>query len=134
MALFVWKPEFDTNIEEIDQQHKKLVETINILHEAMNKGKGKDVLSKVFANLLEYTTEHFATEEKLMIAFVYPDYVEHKQEHEKCVAEVLKFKERFDQGDLSVTINLRIFLVDWLHAHLMEMDMKYVPFFQEKGL
>ncbi|MEI6315089.1 MAG: bacteriohemerythrin, partial [Syntrophus sp. (in: bacteria)] len=78
MSAIVWDPEFSVNIKVIDEQHKKLVDTINMLYDAMSEGKGSTVLADIFNNLAEYTTVHFATEEDFMIRFSYPDYAEHK--------------------------------------------------------
>ena len=134
MPLIEWKPEFSVGIKEIDEQHKKLIDTINTLHNAMAEGKGKNVLDEVFTNLIDYTTNHFATEETFMVAFSYPDYSKHKEAHDACISRVMEFKNKFDKGDVRITIELSIFLVDWLNQHLLEMDMQYVPFFREKGL
>jgi len=134
MSAIVWKPEFSVNIEVIDDQHKKLVNTINILYDAMSEGKGCTVLAEIFNNLAEYTTVHFATEEDFMVRFSYPDYAEHASAHSICVAKVSDFQKRFDKGEVSLSIELVTFLVNWLHNHLLEMDQKYKAFFNEKGL
>ena len=43
MALINWNDSFSVNVAVIDQQHKKLVDMINDLNDAMKQGKGKDV-------------------------------------------------------------------------------------------
>ncbi len=43
MALIDWDKSLSVNVEEIDQQHKKLIAMINELNEAMRNGKGKEV-------------------------------------------------------------------------------------------
>lgn len=134
MSAIVWDPEFSVNIKVIDEQHKKLVDTINMLYDAMSEGKGSTVLADIFNNLAEYTTVHFATEEDFMIRFSYPDYEEHKSAHESCVTKVSDFQRRFNKGEVSLSIELVTFLVNWLHNHLLEMDQKYKTFFNEKGL
>lgn len=35
MAFINWEPKYSVNVELIDNQHKSLVETINLLHDAM---------------------------------------------------------------------------------------------------
>ena len=134
MPAFVWEPEYSVNIKIIDEQHKKLIDTINILYEAMSEGKGRTVLTKIFDNLAEYTTVHFATEEDFMVRYSYPGYAEHKGEHDKCIAKVEEFKKKFDRKEIGLPIEIANFLVDWLHKHLMGMDQKYKVFFNEKGL
>ncbi len=134
MAIFEWKPEYSVNIKIIDDQHKQLIGTINILYEAMQEGKGRDVLVEVFDRLAEYTTIHFSTEENYMVMYSYPDYILHKKEHHFCIAKVSEFKKKFDEGSINLTVELFTFLVDWLHKHLITMDQKYSKFFNEKGL
>lgn len=134
MSTFVWKPEYSVNIKVIDEQHKKLVDTINILYDAMSEGKGRAVLAEIFNNLAEYATVHFATEQDFMVGYSYPDYIEHKNEHDKFVLKVEGFKKQFEKGQISLPIEIATFLVDWLHKHLIEMDQKYKAFFNEKGL
>jgi hemerythrin-like metal-binding protein len=134
MSVIVWNPEFSVNIQVVDDQHKALVDTINTLYDAMSEGRGGTVLSQIFNNLAEYTTVHFATEEDIMIRFSYPDYEEHASAHSICAAKVSDFKQRFDKGEISMSIELVTFLVNWLHNHLLEMDQKYKAFFKEKGI
>lgn len=134
MPIFPWQPEFSVNVKIIDEQHRKLIDAINILHSAMGEGKGRDVLSDILSRLAEYTTVHFATEEDYMTMFSYPDYFVHKKEHDACVAKVSEFKGKFDKGEINLPIEVVTFLVDWLHKHLFDMDKKYSKFFNEKGL
>jgi len=44
MALMTWKADYSVNIKQIDDQHKKLIELINTLHDAMAKGHAKEAL------------------------------------------------------------------------------------------
>jgi len=134
MPKITWQPEFSVNIKIIDEQHKKFIDTINILYDAMFEGKGRAVLADVFKNLEEYITTHFDTEEDFMVKFSYPGYLEQKREHDKCISKVLEFKKQFDEGEVLLSMDVIDFLVSWLHKHLLEMDQKYKDFFHEKGL
>jgi len=134
MLPIVWTSEFNVNIKIIDEQHKKLVETINMLYDAVMKGQGKSALAEVFRNLTEYTSIHFTTEEDFMIKYSYPGYEEQKKEHERCISKMLDFKHRFDKGDVTVAVDITAFLSDWLNMHLLDMDQKYKDFFNERGL
>jgi hypothetical protein len=44
MSLIQWEEKYSVKHATIDSQHKKLVELINNLHEAMKVGKAKDKL------------------------------------------------------------------------------------------
>lgn len=134
MALITWNDSLSVNVAEIDQQHKKLINMINELNDAMRAGKGKDVLGKIVTNLISYTETHFKTEEKYFAQFNYPDTDNHKREHAAFVQKVTGFKNGFEEKRLTLTIEVMNFLSDWLKNHIMGTDKKYSHFFNEKGL
>ena len=134
MAMINWNDSLSVHVAEIDQQHKKLIEMINELNDAMKVGKGKDVLEKIVNNLIGYTATHFKTEENYFAKFGYPDTENHKKEHAAFVQKVSDFKTGFETGKLAVTIEVMSFLSDWLKNHIMGTDKKYASFFNEKGL
>ncbi len=41
MPIIQWNQVFSVNIKQIDAQHMKLVELVNLLHDSMKEGKGK---------------------------------------------------------------------------------------------
>ncbi len=134
MAFMNWTPDLSVNIDEIDNQHKKLIGMINELSEAMKARKGAEVMGKIIAGLTNYTKEHFATEEKLFDKFGYPETAKHKQEHTKFVNEINKFKQDFEAGKLSVSIDVLKFLSSWLMNHIKGTDQKYSKFLNDKGV
>lgn len=79
MALITWNENYSVKVKQFDDQHKKLIDMINELHDAMKVGKGKDVMEKILAGLIQYTVTHFANEERLMKQHNYPDYEQHKK-------------------------------------------------------
>jgi len=134
MALFEWDETFSVNVVEIDQQHRKLVEMVNELHDAMGAGKSKEILGKIIKGLSNYAKIHFATEEKYFDQFGYPDADSHKDEHANFAQKVAEFKEGFDAGRLGLSIEVMRFLSTWLKSHIKDVDKKYGPFFNENGL
>jgi len=124
MALITWSTMFSTGISEQDNQHKKLIDLINQLNDAMQAGKGADVLGKVLSELVNYTVFHFGYEEKLMAQHKYEDTPAHKTEHTKFVQTVGDFKKKFDSGTAVVSVEIMNFLRDWLTSHIMKTDKK----------
>ena len=114
MALIKWNDSFSVNVAEIDQQHQKLVSMIN--------------------GLISYTATHFKTEERYFTQFGYPETDSHKKEHAAFVQKVSDFKDGFEEGKLSLSIEVMNFLSDWLQNHIKGTDKKYSQFFNEKGL
>jgi hemerythrin len=127
MALFNWSTQYETGIFIVDTQHKKLVDAINNLHDAMKDGKGKEKAEATLDFLVDYTIQHFTAEEGLMKQKNYPDFVSHKAIHDRLVSEVKEMRTKYLEGKI-LTMQLSSFLSDWLKNHILGTDKKYVPF------
>ncbi len=134
MALFEWGPKFCIGIQSIDDQHKKLVDYVNQLHEGMLSGKGADLMGPILQGLVEYTVNHFKYEEGIFSTHGYADAVAHKAEHDKLIQQVGDFHGKFKAGSATISTELMNFLKNWLMAHILGSDKKYVPFLTEKGV
>jgi len=134
MALLTWKAEYSVNVNEIDAQHRKLVDMINELNDAMAQGKARDVLGAILDKLVSYTASHFAREEGLMQTHGYEGYQEHKDKHDKMTAKVLDLQRQFKSGQAAMTIEVMNFLKSWLDKHIVGTDMKYSAFMNGKGV
>jgi hemerythrin len=120
-----WKNEYSVGVPEMDNQHQKLVTLLNQLDESMGKGKGKEVIGKILAELVKYTQTHFSNEEFLLLSHNYPDLSSHKLEHVKLTQRVLAFKNDFDAGKATLTIPVMNFLENWLVNHIQVRDKLY---------
>jgi len=134
MPLITWNDNYSVNISEIDSQHKKLIELINQLHEAMRVGKGKDILGKILGELVNYTVYHFGTEEKLFNKYGYHEFVKHKKQHDDLTGQVRDTADKFGKGDNIITVEVMNFLKNWLNDHILASDKKYAPFLNSKGV
>jgi hemerythrin len=133
MALITWSDKFSVQVKQLDEQHKKLIEILNRLHDAMKVGKGKEILEEVLGSLIIYTRKHFAAEEELMKVNNYPGYAVHKQEHNQLVVQVLDVQKQTQAG-VVLSQQVMSFLKNWLETHIQGTDKKYGPFLNEKGL
>jgi hemerythrin-like metal-binding protein len=122
MALFVWNADISVGNAFIDGDHKKLVTMINSFHDAMEQGRGREVIGKVLHNLVIYTKEHFGREEAEMQRINYPKYLAHKLEHDKLIREVLDLQSGFLNGNTMLTVTISRFLRDWLLVHIKQTD------------
>ncbi|HEY3324528.1 MAG TPA: bacteriohemerythrin [Planctomycetota bacterium] len=134
MPIITWDESLSVGVAELDNQHKKLIDIINTLHDAMAKGQGGVVLNKTFSALVQYTRQHFTTEERYFERFKYPASTSHRAEHEDLTVQVLDLKERFESGRTMLSIQTMNFLKDWLQNHIRKSDKQYGPFFNECGL
>lgn len=134
MAFFVWNDSYSVGVKELDSQHKVLVDLLNELFEAMQANKSKEILGGTLNKLVNYTRTHFATEERYMTQYNYPELIAQKREHLVFTDQILNFKNDFDSGKVSLTVQLTSFLKNWLVQHISGSDKKYGPFLNEKGV
>ena len=133
MALMTWNERYATGVTSIDTQHRKLIDMLNALQEAMLAGKGNDAVGRILDGLVQYTMSHFAHEERMFATHGYADAAAHKAEHDKLATQVIDFRTQFKEGKTRLTIDILKFLRDWLNGHILGTDMKYVPFLKAKN-
>ena len=120
------------HIPEIDEQHRNLFEILNMMHTATIEGQEQSAIVKIFDDLIVYTVEHFDTEEKFMQEQKYPEYENHKKEHDELTGQAVKLQEQFKDGSATVTFELLDFLNGWLNDHTMGTDRDMGNFLREK--
>lgn len=130
--LFPWTAKLSLGIATIDEQHKELVRLINRLHRAMKLKAGTRQAGDILDKLTEYTIYHFTFEEKMFESHGYPQSGEHKEYHRQLVQSVVSFQSDFKSGKAGLTMELMLFLTNWLKEHIMVTDRKYVTFFKDK--
>jgi len=134
VALIEWTDELSVGIATIDEQHRKLVSLINELHVAMLEHRATADMSRIFAELVDCTKAHFATEEAFFQEHGYPAEAAHRDEHRHLAERVIDLKADFDAGNTAVTLEVMRFLRDWLVKHILSADRDFVPFFASRGV
>jgi hemerythrin len=135
MPLMVWNDKFSVGVHSIDQEHKKLIELLNELHDGLAANHAKDKLGHVLDGLITYTATHFRTEEKYFAQTGYPDTAAHKKEHEALTNQVLEVQKRFKSGETgTLSMEVMNFLKRWLITHIQGSDKKYAPHLIAKGV
>ena len=133
-GIMQWADDLSVNIREIDEQHLRLIDLINKLHNAMRTGKGKEATVKVLEELKDYTVFHFSTEEAMFEEHAYSGMINHVAAHKSFVNKVIEFEEKILSGKAAVTMEVMNFLKDWLVKHIKGVDKKYSGFFNDRGV
>lgn len=134
MALIQWDKSLSVGVVEFDNQHKKLIQLINDLNDAMLKGKGKEAVAVIIAELRKYTVSHFGYEEKTLERIAYPELTKQQAEHKRFVDDILKFEKELTDGKIGLSVAVMNFLSDWLRKHIQGEDMRYTAFCNSKGV
>jgi hemerythrin len=122
-------PDLTTGIPEIDRQHGELLEQIDELGEAARTGD-LPLAENVLAYLERYAATHFATEERFMLAYGYPDLEAHWSLHMAFASELARRKAEYAaHGSLATLLaDLGLWMDRWLNEHVLDEDARMARF------
>lgn len=121
----VWTADLNTDIDEIDNQHQRIVDYINQLENAIER-QDRHSAGMVLDELADYSLSHFAFEESLQEEAGYKLAKPHKAIHEMFVKRLARYQEKHLAGE-DVVKQLHGMLSTWLIHHIKRDDMAYVP-------
>ncbi len=121
MAFLDFTDQLKVGFALIDDDHKILIDQVNMLADAMNNGDEQDTVASVLNVLIDYTEFHFGREQELMVKSNYDLSPGHLKEHAVLVKQVVEMRRRFDAGEIGVK-DLLAFLKVWLSQHILKSD------------
>ena len=132
----VWKTDWNTGIDSIDQQHQKLLMAINALRRQFDPSTDRPQAERLFDALEAYARIHFEHEEKLLYQTKYADLANHRTQHQDFFSEIKIHREQAKaDSELNDAIaDMLAYLLDWLISHILEVDMKYSPHLLKAGV
>lgn len=134
MPTVTWIDEYNINVEEIDLQHKRLLELVNNLHASVEACIDKDALKEMLIELVEFTREHFETEEKLMREHGYPQFKKHHKEHKVLLKHMNELVRMVSKGKSPTFYSDYDVSTDWALVHIAEQDKQMGEFLNSKGI
>ena len=133
----IWDNIYNTGIEEIDEQHKKLIALLSKLLDLVKNEKTlkeNKELKTVLSELIDYTNYHFKTEEKYFANFGYEDTKEHIEKHHEFRGKIMKISQEYQSKELETSYDLIEFLENWFIDHINGTDKRYVGLLKDKGV
>ena len=118
----VWGEILSVGIDEIDEDHRKLVGIFNILNHAVQEGESPEYLAAALEELINCTVWHFSHEERLMLKHRYPAMAEHKAEHRDLIQSAQELQQELLRADKAVADEHIMFLERWLTEHILTAD------------
>ena len=136
MAGTRWTGELSVGVEDMDAQHKVLIQLMGDLIRATASGQAVDVpaTAAMIDRLMLKSMEHFAAEETLIIRSGCTDYVKHRKDHQLFLDKLASCKEAVGDGATSIRSYTANFLMAWFLDHIEGTDKHYGPFVNAMAL
>lgn len=132
MGVLDWNSKYSVGVNEIDEQHMKLISLLNQLYMKVEQNAFSEV-EGVFKELEDYTHTHFSNEEKYMKEFKYKDMDAHLEQHKFFIEKLSEIKRESGDNNSKI-IEITQFLLEWLVNHIDKVDTKLAPFLKENGV
>jgi len=120
----VWSNIFSIGIDEIDEDHRRLIDIFNILNHAVREGESSAYVAAVLEELINCTVWHFSHEERLMLKYAYDGLEEHRAEHRELIASAKVLQQEILQANGPVAERHLETLEHWLTEHLLTADVQ----------
>ncbi|NOY06802.1 MAG: hemerythrin family protein [Chlorobi bacterium] len=134
MGKLVWDESYSVGVKALDKQHRLVFDMLNELMERKDITVRSEPLTAALTELTAYAAKHFKTEEQLMKEYGYPALAEHVKKHMQFRMKIIELSNDTLYHKETVPVELFAFLRQWWSNHILEEDMQYRPFFEEKGL
>ena len=128
MKDLVWDEALSVQLQEIDDDHRRLVDLFNMLNHSVIDNDAPDYINAVLEELITCTAWHFRHEERLMVKYGYQGLDEHRAEHNELIASARAMQQR---GQPISTQDIE-FLEHWLTGHILGADMELGSYLGEE--
>lgn len=129
-----WSDEFLIGIEELDFEHRGLVDDINKLHRELLGQVDRERIEDTLGMIHSRMQAHFALEERVMQANGYVHYAEHKAEHERLLDEYAEYMTTLERDPTpGERTSIESVLREWIIDHILAYDKKMSQMIASSG-
>jgi len=131
--MIQWTKEFETGSATLDQQHRLLIDNINLLEELLHlphpTKQESDFLFQLVDYLENYANIHFTDEEKCMESYRCSVLAVNQQAHERFREFIHDYKRRCVSEGFRVELlrNLHELMRAWIQEHILKIDTQLRP-------
>ena len=132
--LFVWRDEYNVNIEFIDLQHLQLMKEANIFYNTIESRIKRKEVQEALDSFIHVYEFHFSEEERCMKQYDYPGYEVQHRKHAGLISDVQRIREKHASQEIDIDLSVFEFLKNWLIDHILTEDRKLGQFLRKQGL
>ena len=125
MPKIIWDETYSIGNEEIDKQHRELIEFFNTAHDKMLSDKDISSIGiNALLRLVEYCRYHFTFEEEYMEKIGFPEIQRHREIHKRFHAKLNRHLQQLDQGEWILTSEILKMTENWIVSHIINEDKR----------
>ncbi len=124
MALLEWRDEYRTGIRGVDYEHEELIYRINAVYALIETSADRDAVVDGLGEIYGSIAAHFALEEQMMLRYDYPQYAEHRADHERLLDEIRDITETYEDSVQLDTPAFERRLRNWFQNHFSTHDAR----------
>jgi hemerythrin len=129
-----WHDTMVIHVARMDRHHQRIFEIAEIILRDLASPETHDFLQDTLATLLDYIRYHFEAEEKMMLAYQYPQTPAHQQQHQHLLTQLETLRAQISAGQIPAPTAFRQFIESTLAAHFREEDSHYASFLNARGV
>lgn len=127
-AVLVWQREWESGNEQIDEQHKNLMEEGNRLIQLSLSGASQEQILAQVNQVLAVVGKHFSYEEQVIQQAQYPEGQRHAVIHKRLVEKAMRLKAEYEQGRIKAGAFFSFIVEDIVVGHMLVEDVKFFPY------
>jgi hemerythrin len=138
MVMIEWTKEFETGSAKLDQQHRLLIDNINLLKDLLDTPdlsmQEADFSFFLVDYLGAYADIHFKGEEQCMEAYRCPAHTTNQRQHHRFRGFIRDYKGLCEREGFKVELlrNLHEAMREWIIEHILKIDTQLKPCIQKQ--
>lgn len=125
MDILKWRQSYETGVEEMDEQHKKLIDLINTMYRVMRGKHEASAVDGVLEEMAEYAGVHFKAEEAMLKSLDFKEYQDHVALHQEYQLRMEELMAEHSREPEKAEKNIYTFLRKWWLEHIVQEDTLY---------
>jgi hemerythrin len=122
MAFFEWSDKLSVGIPAVDRDHRRIIDCVNQLHDAVIAEGDCKVLDSLLSRLIAVTEDHFLREEIIWEGARYIDLDRHKEQHADLLKTAHDFQAKFRARRVALSMDIMRALHGWVSNHILVSD------------
>jgi hemerythrin len=133
MPFMQWDASFETGIENIDAQHKVLIESFNKLYSTLaSRDSSRQKQVHQIISVYEVLRNHIRDEERILAEIEYPYLNKQIAEHQKYLEMFSMYRRLFEADKIRLSFSTMRETSKLVRDHILGEDKKYAAFFLER--